>query len=260
MLAMDADFESAMRAANAAAAVVVGKRGTATLSVPELRSRILPAASLAPEEKIVFVSERGCSGVPSYRSMTEQRSPNAGKNRSSPGPSSCDCQPFSDFQSTPDLDSVLFDAQDCLARSVAEIDITLYIDPVSGRAGDLNVVGRGHDLGEKVGPLHGALSGFVVGTDNAQVRAGFAIARSEFDPWTLDGQAGAIVAGKRVGQAPFEVSRDAVMGDGWRCHHHGDTANKFPLFTGRADYPGRLGTLLRTSVREAMSISAHEGD
>ena len=54
MLALQADFESAMRAANAAAAVVVGKRGTATLSVAELRSRILPAASLAPEEKIVF--------------------------------------------------------------------------------------------------------------------------------------------------------------------------------------------------------------
>jgi D-beta-D-heptose 7-phosphate kinase/D-beta-D-heptose 1-phosphate adenosyltransferase len=54
MLALDADFESAMRAANAAAAVVVGKRGTATLSIAELRSRILPAATLAPEEKIVF--------------------------------------------------------------------------------------------------------------------------------------------------------------------------------------------------------------
>jgi len=54
MLAMGADFESAVRAANAGAAVVVGKRGTATLSVAELRSRILPAASLAPEEKIVF--------------------------------------------------------------------------------------------------------------------------------------------------------------------------------------------------------------
>jgi D-beta-D-heptose 7-phosphate kinase/D-beta-D-heptose 1-phosphate adenosyltransferase len=54
MLAMQADFEAAMRAANAAAAVVVGKRGTATASVAELRSRILPAATLAPEEKIVF--------------------------------------------------------------------------------------------------------------------------------------------------------------------------------------------------------------
>ena len=43
-----------MRAANAAAAVVVGKRGTATVSAAELRQRILPAASLAPEEKIVF--------------------------------------------------------------------------------------------------------------------------------------------------------------------------------------------------------------
>ncbi len=54
MLAMQADFESAMRAANAAAAIVVGKRGTATLTVAELRARILPSATLAPEEKIVF--------------------------------------------------------------------------------------------------------------------------------------------------------------------------------------------------------------
>ena len=54
MLAMKTPHEFAMRAANAAAAVVVGKRGTATVSLGELRSRILPAASLAPEEKIVF--------------------------------------------------------------------------------------------------------------------------------------------------------------------------------------------------------------
>jgi D-beta-D-heptose 7-phosphate kinase / D-beta-D-heptose 1-phosphate adenosyltransferase len=54
MLALGADFESAMRAANAGAAVVVGKRGTATVSVAELRTRILPASTLAPEEKIVF--------------------------------------------------------------------------------------------------------------------------------------------------------------------------------------------------------------
>jgi D-beta-D-heptose 7-phosphate kinase/D-beta-D-heptose 1-phosphate adenosyltransferase len=54
LLAMDAGFEAAARAANAAAAVVVGKRGTATVSIAELRSRILPAASLASEEKIIF--------------------------------------------------------------------------------------------------------------------------------------------------------------------------------------------------------------
>ncbi len=54
LLAMRAPLESAMRAANAAAAVVVGKRGTATVSLGELRHRILPAASLAPEDKIVF--------------------------------------------------------------------------------------------------------------------------------------------------------------------------------------------------------------
>ncbi len=54
MLAMGADYESAMRAANAAAAVVVGKRGTATASVAELRARILPSSTLAPQEKIIF--------------------------------------------------------------------------------------------------------------------------------------------------------------------------------------------------------------
>ncbi len=54
MLAAEADFESAARAANAAAAVVVGKRGTSTVTAAELRSRLLPAASLASEEKIVF--------------------------------------------------------------------------------------------------------------------------------------------------------------------------------------------------------------
>ena len=54
LLAMKAPFDSAMRAANAAAAVVVGKRGTAAVSLAELRHRILPAASLAPEDKIVF--------------------------------------------------------------------------------------------------------------------------------------------------------------------------------------------------------------
>ena len=54
MLAAAVGVAVALRAANAAAAVVVGKRGTATVSAAELRARILPAASLAPEEKIIF--------------------------------------------------------------------------------------------------------------------------------------------------------------------------------------------------------------
>jgi D-beta-D-heptose 7-phosphate kinase/D-beta-D-heptose 1-phosphate adenosyltransferase len=54
MLAAGVDYESAMRAANAAASVVVGKSGTATVSGVELRARILPSATLAPEQKIVF--------------------------------------------------------------------------------------------------------------------------------------------------------------------------------------------------------------
>jgi D-beta-D-heptose 7-phosphate kinase/D-beta-D-heptose 1-phosphate adenosyltransferase len=54
LLAMKTPFEPAMRAANAAAAVVIGKRGTATVSLGELRRSLLPSASLAPEDKIVF--------------------------------------------------------------------------------------------------------------------------------------------------------------------------------------------------------------
>ena len=54
MLAAGADFDSAMRAANAAAAVVVGKSGTATVSIAELLARVLPPAMRAPEEKILL--------------------------------------------------------------------------------------------------------------------------------------------------------------------------------------------------------------
>jgi D-beta-D-heptose 7-phosphate kinase/D-beta-D-heptose 1-phosphate adenosyltransferase len=54
-LAADADWEAALRMANAAAAVVVGKKGTATVTPAELRRRILPHAFLAAEEKIMGV-------------------------------------------------------------------------------------------------------------------------------------------------------------------------------------------------------------
>ncbi len=53
LLAAGADWETALRSANAAAAVAVSKKGTATVSLAELRRRILPEASLAAEEKIV---------------------------------------------------------------------------------------------------------------------------------------------------------------------------------------------------------------
>lgn len=52
-LASDAAEEDAVRAASAAAAVAVGKRGTASVTQAELRKKILPHASLTMEEKIV---------------------------------------------------------------------------------------------------------------------------------------------------------------------------------------------------------------
>src|SRR5215212_5368548 len=52
-LAAGADWETVLRMANAAAAVAVGKKGTATVTSAELRRRVLPHAFLAAEEKIV---------------------------------------------------------------------------------------------------------------------------------------------------------------------------------------------------------------
>src|SRR3979490_2542641 len=52
-LAAGADWETALRVANAAAAVAVSKKGTAVVTSSELRRKILPHAFLAAEEKIV---------------------------------------------------------------------------------------------------------------------------------------------------------------------------------------------------------------
>lgn len=60
-LAAGAGWEDALRLANAAAAVAVGKQGTATVTAGELRRRILPPASLAAEQKIA--SDRAALGA-----------------------------------------------------------------------------------------------------------------------------------------------------------------------------------------------------
>ncbi|ACI92467.1 bifunctional protein HldE [Afipia carboxidovorans OM5] len=52
-LASGASDEEAVRAASAAAAVAVGKRGTASVTRAELRKKIVPQASLTMEEKVV---------------------------------------------------------------------------------------------------------------------------------------------------------------------------------------------------------------
>ncbi|MFH1345708.1 MAG: D-glycero-beta-D-manno-heptose-7-phosphate kinase [Pseudomonadota bacterium] len=52
-LSAGAAWETALRMANAAAAVAVGKKGTASVTSAELRRKILPHAFLAAEEKIV---------------------------------------------------------------------------------------------------------------------------------------------------------------------------------------------------------------
>lgn len=56
-LAAGADWETALRMASAAAAVAVGKQGTASVSAAELRRKILPHATLAAEEKVVLAPD-----------------------------------------------------------------------------------------------------------------------------------------------------------------------------------------------------------
>jgi D-beta-D-heptose 7-phosphate kinase/D-beta-D-heptose 1-phosphate adenosyltransferase len=55
-LAAGADWEAALRCATAGAAVAVGKRGTASVSLAELRREVLPHASLTAEDKIVTLA------------------------------------------------------------------------------------------------------------------------------------------------------------------------------------------------------------
>jgi D-beta-D-heptose 7-phosphate kinase/D-beta-D-heptose 1-phosphate adenosyltransferase len=52
-LAAGADWDTGLRMASAAAAVAIGKKGTASVSTDELRRKILPHAYLAAEEKII---------------------------------------------------------------------------------------------------------------------------------------------------------------------------------------------------------------
>src|SRR5271168_4179000 len=53
VMATGADWETCLRMANAAAAVAVSKKGTASVTAAELRRKILPHAFLAAEEKII---------------------------------------------------------------------------------------------------------------------------------------------------------------------------------------------------------------
>jgi D-beta-D-heptose 7-phosphate kinase / D-beta-D-heptose 1-phosphate adenosyltransferase len=66
-LAAGADWEAALRMANAAAAVAVSKQGAAVVTAAELRRKILPHAFLAAEEKIVAASDELDAQVQEWR-------------------------------------------------------------------------------------------------------------------------------------------------------------------------------------------------
>ena len=67
LLAMGVGFEPAMRAANAAAAVAVGKRGTATVSAAELRARLQHSGAPRAESKIAADAHRLAETLAEWR-------------------------------------------------------------------------------------------------------------------------------------------------------------------------------------------------
>jgi D-beta-D-heptose 7-phosphate kinase / D-beta-D-heptose 1-phosphate adenosyltransferase len=71
-LAAGADWETALRIASAAAAVAVGKQGTATVSAAELRRKILPHAYLAAEEKIVLAPDALVAQIAEWRKQGQR--------------------------------------------------------------------------------------------------------------------------------------------------------------------------------------------
>jgi D-beta-D-heptose 7-phosphate kinase/D-beta-D-heptose 1-phosphate adenosyltransferase len=66
-LGLGASFEAAMRAANVAAGIAVGKRGTATVSAQELRAHLIPVAPRANEVKIVSSVEEMLARLEAWR-------------------------------------------------------------------------------------------------------------------------------------------------------------------------------------------------
>jgi D-beta-D-heptose 7-phosphate kinase / D-beta-D-heptose 1-phosphate adenosyltransferase len=66
-LAAGADWETALRMANAAAAVAISKQGAGVVTAAELRRKILPHAFLAAEEKIVATSDELDAQVQEWR-------------------------------------------------------------------------------------------------------------------------------------------------------------------------------------------------
>ncbi len=66
-LAAGATWDTALRAANAAAAVAVSKQGTATVSLSELRRKMLPHASLVVEDKIALTPEQLAAQLGEWR-------------------------------------------------------------------------------------------------------------------------------------------------------------------------------------------------
>jgi D-beta-D-heptose 7-phosphate kinase/D-beta-D-heptose 1-phosphate adenosyltransferase len=89
-LAAGADWDTALRMANAAAAVAVSKQGTASVSAAELRRKILPHAYLAAEEKIVLESGALTRSLPNGRGRASaSASPMAASTSCTPATSRC---------------------------------------------------------------------------------------------------------------------------------------------------------------------------
>jgi hypothetical protein len=94
-----------------------------------------------------------------------------------------------------------------------------------------------------IGPVHEPLVRLILGIDDGDIRLRPEFARPEFDAGALHCNPTLVLSGQRIIEQTFEISRDAVVRDRWRRHHHRDTCDKLPAFMVRAAFLERAEPL-----------------
>jgi hypothetical protein len=160
---------------------------------------------------------------------------------------SCSVQPATDAN----LQTILLHGQDAVAGLVLLIHFAL--------AFDVGTIARRDDLSCKIEPIGVTPGGIFVGIgiDNDNIRLGIIVfdRRSKIDPRPLVHRESRREALKRVMEKALEITRDPLVHQRGRSHHHGDTIDELPVLIVRASLekaPEQLdGQSRETALRDA---------
>jgi hypothetical protein len=81
----------------------------------------------------------------------------------------------------------------------------------------------GNHLGEQIGPVDEALPRIVIGVDDADVGLRLVVAAAQLEAGPLRREQRRSVLVQGCVEQSLEIAGDAVVSDGGRRHHHGDT-------------------------------------